>query len=92
MIRSFKHKGLERLWVLGDEKAFNKQDIERIKIRLSYIHRARSIEDINIPGFKLHELKGNRKGVYSITVRSNYRITFKFNDGDAYILNYEDYH
>lgn len=92
MIKSFKHKGLERLWNLGDEKSFNKQDIKRISYRLEFIHKARSIEEINLPSFKLHALKGDRKGIYSITVRANYRITFEFKDGDAYIINYEDYH
>lgn len=92
MIKSFKHKGLERLWSLGDERAFNSQDVKRIANRLEFIHRARSVEEINLPGFRLHALKGDRKGVYSITVRANYRITFEFRDGDAYILNYEDYH
>lgn len=92
MIKSFKHKGLERLWTLGEEKAFNKQDIKRISNRLEFIHKARTVEEINLPGFKLHPLKGDRKGVYAVTVRANYRITFEFIDGNAYILNYEDYH
>ncbi|HCR1107389.1 TPA: type II toxin-antitoxin system RelE/ParE family toxin [Klebsiella aerogenes] len=92
MIKSFKHKGLERLWTLGEEKAFNKQDVERIKTRLAVIDKVERVEDITNPGYKLHPLKGNRKGLYSITVRANYRITFEFIDGNAYILNYEDYH
>ena len=92
MIKSFKHKGLEKLWTSGDEKSFNKQDIKRISYRLEFIHKARKVEEINLPGFKLHPLKGDRKGVYAVTVRANYRITFEFKDGDAYILNYEDYH
>ena len=92
MIKSFKHKGLERLWFLGDEKAFQPKDVKRIRLRLTAIQGAKNAEEINLPGYKLHELKGDRKGVYSVTVRANYRITFEFKDGDAYILNYEDYH
>ena len=50
------------------------------------------IEDMDIPGFKLHPLKGNRKGLWSISVSGNWRITFEYKDGNAYIVNYEDYH
>lgn len=53
---------------------------------------ATNIEDMNIPGFRLHILKGNRKGIWSIAVSGNWRITFKFEDGNAHIVNYEDYH
>ncbi|AFJ45960.1 type II toxin-antitoxin system RelE/ParE family toxin [Shimwellia blattae] len=92
MIKHFKHKGLEMLWTRGDEKHFNKHDIKRISNRLAVIHRARTVEEINLPSFKLHRLKGEREAVYAVTVRANYRITFEFINGNAYILNYEDYH
>nr|WP_240914128.1 type II toxin-antitoxin system RelE/ParE family toxin [Microbulbifer sp. SH-1] len=51
-----------------------------------------SIDDLNIPGYRLHPLKGQRKGIWSITVNGNWRLTFEFRDGNVYILNYEDYH
>jgi len=59
---------------------------------LSAIDSAAFIEDLNQPSLKLHQLKGDREGIWAITVRSNWRITFKFENGDAYVLDYEDYH
>ena len=61
-------------------------------MQLVAIDTAQSIEDIDLPSFKLHPLKGNRDGIWSITVNGNWRVTFKFIDGNAFILNYEDYH
>jgi len=50
------------------------------------------IDDLDLPGYRLHTLKGSRKGFWSITVNGNWRITFEFQDGNVYIVNYEDYH
>ena len=61
-------------------------------MQLTAIDTAQEINDINLPGFELHPLKGNRDGIWSITVNGNWRITFEFIDGNAFILNYEDYH
>ena len=61
-------------------------------MQLAAIDTATTIDDVDLPGFKLHPLKGNLDGVWSITVNGNWRITFEFVDGNAYILNYEDYH
>jgi proteic killer suppression protein len=61
-------------------------------MQLAAIDTAQKIEDINLPGFRLHPLKGERGGIWSISVSGNWRITFEFVDGNAYILNYEDYH
>ena len=61
-------------------------------MQLAAIDTAHEIDDINLPGFNLHPLKSNRDGIWSITVNGNWRITFEFIDGNAYILNYEDYH
>ena len=61
-------------------------------MQLAAIDTAQEIDDINLPGFKLPPLKGDRDGIWSITVNGNWRITFEFIDGNAYILNYEDYH
>lgn len=62
------------------------------QLQLAALDTAISIEDMNIPGYRLHPLKGDRKGSWSITVNGNWRITFEFTDGNAYIVNYEDYH
>lgn len=61
-------------------------------MQLAAIDTATCIDDIDLPGYRLHPLKGEREGIWSVTVSGNWRITFKFNNGDAFILNYEDYH
>ncbi|WP_256367352.1 type II toxin-antitoxin system RelE/ParE family toxin [Microbulbifer sp. SH-1] len=61
-------------------------------MQLVALDTAVSIDDLNIPGYRLHPLKGQRKGIWSITVNGNWRLTFEFRDGNVYILNYEDYH
>ena len=61
-------------------------------MQLAALDTASVIEDINLPGYRLHPLKGQRKNIWAITVSANWRLTFEFNDGDVYLLNYEDYH
>ena len=92
MIKSFKHKGLEKFFTNGSTAGIQTAHAAKIRDRLAFLHSAMSIEDMDIPGYRLHELKGNRKGHWSIAVSGNWRIVFKFVDGDAYIVNYEDYH
>ena len=65
---------------------------DRIRRRLDFIDAARDVKDLNIPGFDLHELKGDRKGTWSVKVTGNYRVTFRFQEGDAFEVNLEDYH
>ncbi|MHC5831443.1 MAG: type II toxin-antitoxin system RelE/ParE family toxin, partial [Nostoc sp.] len=65
---------------------------KKIRIRLEVIDSALIVEDIRLPGYDLHELKGDRKGTWSIKVSGNWRITFTFENGDAYDVNLEDYH
>ncbi|TDB48750.1 type II toxin-antitoxin system RelE/ParE family toxin [Photorhabdus luminescens] len=92
MIKSFKHKGLKQLFEKGVISGIPAQDAVRINDRLQAIDAASMIDDLNIHAYKLHLLKGDRVGIWSITVRANWRITFEFKNGDAYILNLEDYH
>jgi len=61
-------------------------------MRLSALDTASLIDDMDLPGFRLHPLKGKRIGEWAIDVSGNWRITFRFEDGDAHVLNYEDYH
>jgi len=61
-------------------------------MQLAALDTAQSIEDMDIPGYRLHQLKGSRKGSWAITVNGNWRLTFEFLDGNVHILNYEDYH
>lgn len=92
MIKSFKHKGLKNFYLKNDSSGLEQKLVNRIKIRLTVIDAADTIDGINIPGFDLHPLKGDRKDIWSVSVSGNWRITFKFNNGDAEILNLEDYH
>ena len=92
MIKSFKHKGLKKYFETGSTSGIQVKHQDKLRMQLTAIDTAQEIDDINLPGFKLHPLKGSRDGVWSITVNGNWRITFEFIDGNAYILNYEDYH
>ena len=92
MIKSFQHKGLKRLFEKDDRRSVPAQLADKITRRLDAIDAAAQVTDLNLPGFNLHELKGDRKGTWSITVSGNWRITFEFRDGDAYIVDFEDYH
>ena len=92
MIKSWKHKGLQRFFETGSAAGINPQHVKRLRGRLRFIDLAETIEDVNVAGCKLHSLQGDREGIWSVTVSGNWRITFEFKDGDAFILNYEDYH
>lgn len=92
MIKSFKHKGLEEFFNSGSTRGIQQSHANKLRLQLAAMDTASCIEDLNIPGYRLHSLKGNRKGIWSITVNENWRITFEFSDGNAYIVNYEDYH
>lgn len=61
-------------------------------MQLAALDTAHEINDLDIPGYKLHSLKGDTKGIWAITVNGNWRLTFEFSDGNAYVLDYEDYH
>lgn len=92
MIKSFKHKGLEEFYNTGSTKGIQSQHASKLRMQLAALDTAQEIKDMDIPGYKLHQLKGNRQNIWSIKVNSNWRLTFEFNDGNVYILNYEDYH
>ena len=92
MIKSFKHKGLKLFFQSGKASGIQAKHAKRLRMQLAAIDTAHEIDDIDIPGFGLHPLKGNRAGIWSISVSGNWRVTFEFRDGNAYILNYEDYH
>ncbi len=92
MISSFKHKGLQKFYETGNAAGIQPKHKKRLKLQLVALDTATCIEDMDIPGFELHQLKGNKKGIWSIKVNGNWRTTFKFEDGNVYIVNYEDYH
>ena len=92
MIKSFKHKGLKRFYETGSTARIQPSHRNKLRLQLAALDTATCIEDMDIPGSNLHSLKGRRKGIWSISVSGNWRITFRFEDGNAYIVNYEDYH
>jgi len=92
MIKSFKHKGLRRFYEAGSTAGIQSAHKKRLRLQLVALDTAAQIEDMDIPGFRLHPLKGKRKGQWPISVSGNWRITFAFRDGNAYVVNYEDYH
>ncbi|MCA9435481.1 MAG: type II toxin-antitoxin system RelE/ParE family toxin, partial [Candidatus Omnitrophica bacterium] len=75
MIKSFKHKGLRKFFLTGNASGIRSDQAERIRMRLAALDTARRIEDMDIPGFRLHPLKGKRKGSWAIDVSGNWRIT-----------------
>jgi proteic killer suppression protein len=92
MIESFKHKGLRKLFEEDDIRRVSADHVDRLRLILSALDQAGEVEDMNQPAFRLHPLKGGRKGVWAVTVRANWRVTFCFEGGDAYDVDLEDYH
>ena len=92
MIISFIHKGLEKFYNSGSTAGIQQNHSKRLKLILSNLDQAESPNDMDLPGLKLHELKGDRKGIWSVKVNGNWRVTFRFEGRDAEIVNYEDYH
>jgi len=92
MIKSFTHKGLEKFHYDGTKKGIQPKHAVRIGDILDILEAATIIKDINQPGYDLHLLEPKKEGRWAVKVSGNWRITFKFEDGDAYGVNYEDYH
>ncbi len=92
MIGSFKHKGLERFFHSGTKSGIRPEHADRLRLILAQLHAAVASGDMALPGLRLHELKGGRKGIWSVTVSGNWRVTFSFDGKDAVNVDYEDYH
>jgi proteic killer suppression protein len=92
MIEGFRHKGLRLLFETGERRLLNPQHVEKIENILSVVHAAEDIKGINVPGYRLHALSGDLKGFWSVTVRANWRIVFRFERGKAFDLDLVDYH
>ena len=92
MIKSFRHKGLKQLFETGARGGVTPELATRLRRQLDVLNRARTTRDMNLPGFRLHQLKGNRTGTWSVTVSGNWRMTFTFEVEDAYDVDLEDYH
>ena len=92
MIRSFAHKGLRRFYETGVRSKLTADMTDRISVLLAALDEAEAIGDLNRPSFRLHPLKGDLKGFWSITVRANWLIVFRFQDGDVWDVDLTDYH
>ena len=92
MIKKFKHKGLRKLFESGVASGIQPEHTTRLRQILALLETADTIEDMDLPGLNLHGLKGQRKGIYAVKVRGNWRVTFKIVNGDILDVNYEDYH
>jgi proteic killer suppression protein len=92
VIKSFRHKGLRRLYETGIAAGVKTVHVKRLRMLLAALDTAHRIDDMDIPGFALHPLKGKLKGRWSVSLIGNWRVTFEFREGNAYVLDYEDYH
>ena len=92
VIKSFAHKGLKNFFLAGNAAGVQAIHAKKLRLILAQLDKAKAIDDMDIPTLNLHELKGSRKGIWSVTVQANWRVTFRFVGGDAEIVNYEDYH
>ena len=92
MILNFKHRGLKRLYEKNDTRRVNPEHIEKLRNILVRLEVAQEPADMDLPGFRLHPLTGNRAGTWSVTVRANWRVTFVFEGEDVADVDYEDYH
>lgn len=92
MIKSFKHKGLEQFFYNGSKRGIKTEHASRLARLLDRLNAASDINDMNYPGSFLHQLRGDKEGQHSVRVSGNWRVFFEFKDGDAYIVDYGDYH
>lgn len=92
MIKSFRHKGLRRFFESGSKAGIQARHADRLRLQLAALDTAQGIEDMDVPGYRLHPLKGGALGRWAIWVSGNWRLTFEFRDGNSQLLDYEDYH
>jgi len=92
VIRSFKHRGLRRLYEYADPRGIRPDLLETVKEILTVLDGAATPQEINLPGYRLHRLKGDRKDFWAVTVTANRRIIFRFDGADAFDVELIDYH
>ena len=92
MIRSFNHRGLKRLYERGDRSGIRPDLLETVEDILARLDRSEAPQDLNLPGYRLHPLKGELKGFWSVAVRANWRIIFRFEGTDSLDIELTDYH
>jgi proteic killer suppression protein len=92
MIRSFKHRGLKRLYGRGERSGIRPDLVDTVEDILARLDEAERPQAMNLPGYRLHPLKGDLEGFWSVTVRANWRIIFRFEGADAFDVELIDYH
>jgi len=92
MIRSIRHKGLKRLHEDDDPRGVINEHAVKLRDVLARLDAAHTVADMDLPGFRLHPLKGEFRGFWAVTVRANWRVIFRFEEGDALDVDYVDYH
>ena len=92
MIRTIRHRGLKRLFEHDDPSKIQASQVKRISDVLAHLDRAEKPSDLDLPGYRLHPLKGDLKGMWSVTISGNWRIIFRLEDGDAFDVDLVDYH
>lgn len=92
MIRRIRHRGLRRLYEDDNRRGLDARHVERIMRVLAYLDRASEPRELDLPGWRLHPLKGELAGYWSITVTANWRLVFRFENGDVTDVDYVDYH
>lgn len=92
MIISFIHKGIEDFFRTGNKKGIHPAHARKLQFQLTALDSSATLSDMDIPGWGLHQLQGSRKNIWSISVNGNWRLTFKFSQGNVELLNYEDCH
>jgi proteic killer suppression protein len=92
MILGFRHRGLRRLYEDDDRRGLNAEHVAKLQVILARLDVAREPEAMNLPGLRLHALKGELAGFWSVTVRANWRVIFRFQGTDALDVDYLDYH
>ncbi len=92
MIQSFRSRALRRLMERGDERRIRPEHRERVRDILVRLNASASPDDMDLPGFRLHRLRGEYAGYWAVTVSANWRVVFRFEDGHAADVDYLDYH
>ncbi len=92
MIKSFAHKGIRVFFETGSKAGIQTAHAPRLRLQLAALNRAKVLADMRVANWKLHPLKGDMTGHWAITVNGNWRITFRFENGDALLVDYQDYH
>ncbi len=92
MIISFIHKGLERFYLTGSKAGIQPEHASKLRRILTVLETAQVPDDMDLPGYRLHSLQGNRQGTWSVRVSGNWRITFQFTEQNVELVDYEDYH